>query len=407
MPCVIRQKEDNIDMKELSKIALAVEPSSTMAIDTLFKQMKAEGQDVIGFGAGDPDFNTPDYIKEAGIAAIEHNETRYTPSSGTVELRKAICQRLKADCGVEYTPQQISVSNGAKPCVYVALRALVNPGDEVIIPEPCFVCYEPITTLSGGVPVHVACRQEDEFRLRADALKAAITPKTKLLIMPFPNTPTGAVMEREDLEAVAEVLRGTNIMVLSDEIYAELNYGLRPHVSIATLPGMAERTIVVNGFSKTYAMTGWRLGYACGPAPLIRIMTKIHQSAIMSAPTTSQYAAITALKECDGEIDRMRDEYNMRRRLVVKSFNDMGLTCFEPRGAFYAFPCIKSTGMSSQDFCTKLLEQKHVAIIPGDAFGASGEGYARISYAYSVEHLKEALRRIREFLQENSIYHGI
>ena len=217
----------------------------------------------------------------------------------------------------------------------------------------------------------------------------------------------GAVMEREDLEAVAEVLRGTNVMVLSDEIYGELNYGLRPHVSIATLPGMAERTIVVNGFSKTYAMTGWRLGYACGPAPIIRIMTKIHQSAIMSAPTTSQYAAITALKECDGEIDRMRDEYNMRRRLVVKSFNDMGLTCFEPRGAFYAFPCIKSTGMSSQDFCTKLLEQKHVAIIPGDAFGASGEGYARISYAYSVEHLKEALKRIREFLQENGIYHGI
>ena len=216
----------------------------------------------------------------------------------------------------------------------------------------------------------------------------------------------GAVMEREDLEAIAEVLRGTNIMVLSDEIYAELNYGLRPHVSIATLPGMAERTIVVNGFSKSYAMTGWRLGYACGPEAVIKIMTKIHQSAIMSAPTTSQYAAITALKECDGEIDRMRDEYNMRRRLVVRSFNDMGLTCFEPRGAFYAFPCIKSTGMSSQEFCTKLLEQKHVAIIPGDAFGASGEGYCRVSYAYSVEHLTEALKRIREFLVENNIYHG-
>ena len=264
----------------------------------------------------------------------------------------------------------------------------------------------PSPTLSGGVPVHVACRQEDEFRLRAEALKAAITPKTKLVIMPFPNNPTGAVMEREDLEAVAEVLRGTDIMVLSDEIYAELNYGLRPHVSIATLPGMAERTIVVNGFSKSYAMTGWRLGYACGPEAVIKIMTKIHQSAIMSAPTTSQYAAITALKECDGEIDRMRDEYNMRRRLVVRSFNDMGLTCFEPRGAFYAFPCIKSTGMSSQEFCTKLLEQKHVAIIPGDAFGASGEGYCRVSYAYSVEHLTEALKRIREFLVENNIYHG-
>ena len=252
----------------------------------------------------------------------------------------------------------------------------------------------------------MACRQEDEFRLRADALKAAITPRTKLVIMPFPNNPTGAVMEREDLEAVAEVLRDTNVMVLSDEIYAELNYGLRPHVSIASLPGMAERTIVVNGFSKSYAMTGWRLGYACGPEPIIKIMTKIHQSAIMSAPTTSQYAAITALRDCDGEIDRMRDEYNMRRRLVVRSFNDMGLTCFEPRGAFYAFPCIKSTGLTSQEFCTRLLEEKHVAIIPGDAFGASGEGYCRVSYAYSVEHLTEALKRIREFLQENGLVQG-
>ena len=246
---------------------------------------------------------------------------------------------------LHYDPQrEVLVTVGGSEAIDMCIRTLVQPGDEVVIPEPCFVCYEPITTLSGGVPVHVACRQEDAFRLKADALKAAITPKTKLVIMPFPNNPTGAVMEREDLEAVAEVLRGTNIMVLSDEIYAELNYGLRPHVSIASLPDMAERTIVVNGFSKSYAMTGWRLGYACGPEPIIKIMTKIHQSAIMSAPTTSQYAAITALKECDGEIDRMRDEYNMRRRLVVKSFNQMGLTCFEPRGAFYAFPCIKSTG---------------------------------------------------------------
>ena len=293
------------------------------------------------------------------------------------------------------------VTVGGSEAIDMCIRTVVQPGDEVVIPEPCFVCYEPITTLSGGVPVHVACRQEDEFRLRADALKAAITPKTKLLIMPFPNNPTGAVMEREDLEAIAEVLRGTNIMVLSDEIYAELNYGLQNHVSIAALAGMAARTVVVNGVSKPYAMTGWRLGYACGPAPIIKIMTNIHQSAIMSAPTTSQYAAITALKDCDGEIERMRNEYNMRRRRVVKSFNDMGLSCFEPRGAFYAFPCIKSSGMSSEEFCTKLLEQKHVAIIPGNAFGASGEGYARVSYAYSVEHLMEAIRRIREFLNEN------
>ena len=254
--------------------------------------------------------------------------------------------------------------------------------------------------MSGGVPVPVSCRAEDAFRLRADALAAAITPRTKLLIMPFPNNPTGAVMEKEDLEAIAQVLRGTNIMVLSDEIYAELTYGLQPHVSIASLPGMAERTVVVNGFSKTYAMTGWRLGYACGPAPILQVMTKIHQSAIMSAPTTSQYAAITALRDCDLEIDRMRDEYNMRRRLVVRSFNEMGLHCFEPRGAFYAFPCIQSAGMTSEEFCTRLLEKKHVAIIPGGAFGASGEGYARVSYAYSVEHLTEALKRIREFLQQ-------
>ena len=279
----------------------------------------------------------------------------------------------------------------------MCIRTLVQSGDEVIIPEPCFVCYEPITTLSGGVPVHVACRQEDEFRLRADALKAAITPKTKLLIMPFPNNPTGAVMEREDLEAIAEVLRGTNIMVLSDEIYAELNYGLQNHVSIATLPGMAERTIVVNGFSKSYAMTGWRLGYACGPAPIIKIMTKIHQSAIMSAPTTSQYAAITALRECDGEIDKMRDEYNMRRRLVVHGFNSMGLTCFEPRGAFYVFPSIQISGLTSSEFCEQLLREKEVAIIPGSAFGASGEGYARISYAYSVDHLQTAMKLSANF----------
>ena len=246
---------------------------------------------------------------------------------------------------------------------------------------------------------------EDDFRLTAEELRAAITPKTKALILPFPNNPTGGIMERRHLEEIADVLKDTDIMVISDEIYAELTYGQR-HVSIAAIPGMQERTILVNGFSKSYAMTGWRLGYACGPEAVIKIMTKIHQSAIMSAPTTSQYAAITALKECDGEIDRMRDEYNMRRRLVVRSFNDMGLTCFEPRGAFYAFPCIKSTGMTSQEFCTKLLEQKHVAIIPGDAFGASGEGYCRVSYAYSVEHLTEALKRIREFLQEIGVNSG-
>ena len=384
--------------KLIAPAAAAMRPSGIRK----FFDLAAEMPECISLGVGEPDFKTPWAVREAGIESLEHGRTRYTSNAGLKELRAEIARCLDRRMGLKYDPaKEVLVTVGGSEAIDMCIRALVQSGDEVIIPEPCFVCYEPITTLSGGVPVHVACRQEDEFRLRADALKAAITPKTKLLIMPFPNNPTGAVMEREDLEAIAEVLRGTNIMVLSDEIYAELNYGLQNHVSIAALPGMAERTVVVNGFSKTYAMTGWRLGYACGPAPIIKIMTKIHQSAIMSAPTTSQYAAITALKDCDGEIERMRNEYNMRRRLVVKSFNDMGLSCFEPRGAFYAFPCIKSSGMSSEEFCTKLLEQKHVAIIPGNAFGASGEGYARVSYAYSVEHLMEAIRRIREFLNEN------
>ena len=384
--------------KLIAPAAAAMRPSGIRK----FFDLAAEMPECISLGVGEPDFKTPWAVREAGIESLEHGRTRYTSNAGLKELRAEIARYLDRRMGLKYDPaKEVLVTVGGSEAIDMCIRTLVQAGDEVIIPEPCFVCYEPITTLSGGVPVHVACRQEDEFRLRADALKAAITPKTKLLIMPFPNNPTGAVMEQEDLEAIAEVLRGTNIMVLSDEIYAELNYGLQNHDSIATLPGMAERTVVVNGFSKTYAMTGWRLGYACGPAPIIRIMTKIHQSAIMSAPTTSQYAAITALKDCDGEIERMRNEYNMRRRLVVKSFNDMGLSCFEPRGAFYAFPCIKSSGMSSEEFCTKLLEQKHVAIIPGNAFGASGEGYARVSYAYSVEHLMEAIRRIREFLNEN------
>ena len=379
----------------IAPAAAAMRPSGIRK----FFDLAAEMPECISLGVGEPDFKTPWAVREAGIESLEHGRTRYTSNAGLKELRAEIARYLDRRMGLKYDPaKEVLVTVGGSEAIDMCIRTLVQPGDEVIIPEPCFVCYEPITTLSGGVPVHVACRQEDEFRLRADALKA---PRTKLLIMPFPNNPTGAVMERADLEAIAEVLRGTDIMVLSDEIYAELNYGLQNHVSIATLPGMAERTVVVNGFSKTYAMTGWRLGYACGPAPIIKIMTKIHQSAIMSAPTTSQYAAITALKDCDGEIERMRNEYNMRRRLVVKSFNDMGLNCFEPRGAFYAFPCIKSSGMTSEEFCTKLLEQKHVAIIPGNAFGASGEGYARVSYAYSVEHLMEALRRIREFLSEN------
>lgn len=383
--------------KLIAPAAQAMRPSGIRR----FFDLAAEMPDCISLGVGEPDFKTPWAVREAGIESLELGHTRYTSNAGLKELRIEISRYLERRFGLRYDPMsQVLITVGGSEAIDMCIRTLVQPGDEVIIPEPCFVCYEPITTLSGGVPVPVPCRAEDAFRLRADALAAAITPRTKLLIMPFPNNPTGAVMEKEDLEAIAQVLRGTNIMVLSDEIYAELTYGLQPHVSIASLPGMAERTVVVNGFSKTYAMTGWRLGYACGPAPILQVMTKIHQSAIMSAPTTSQYAAITALRDCDLEIDRMRDEYNMRRRLVVRSFNEMGLHCFEPRGAFYAFPCIQSTGMTSEEFCTRLLEKKHVAIIPGGAFGASGEGYARVSYAYSVEHLAEALKRIREFLQQ-------
>lgn len=383
--------------KLIAPTAQAMRPSGIRR----FFDLAAEMPECISLGVGEPDFKTPWAVREAGIESLELGHTRYTSNAGLKELRIEISRYLERRFGLRYDPMsQVLITVGGSEAIDMCIRTLVQPGDEVIIPEPCFVCYEPITTLSGGVPVPVPCRAEDAFRLRADALAAAITPRTKLLIMPFPNNPTGAVMEKEDLEAIAQVLRGTNIMVLSDEIYAELTYGLQPHVSIASLPGMAERTVVVNGFSKTYAMTGWRLGYACGPAPILQVMTKIHQSAIMSAPTTSQYAAITALRDCDLEIDRMRDEYNMRRRLVVRSFNEMGLHCFEPRGAFYAFPCIQSTGMTSEEFCTRLLEKKHVAIIPGGAFGASGEGYARVSYAYSVEHLTEAIKRIREFLQQ-------
>ena len=320
----------------------------------------------------------------------------YGPEQGYPFLKQAI-QGYYAGRGTKLDEDEIFISDGAKSDLANVL-GLFDVDNTVLVPDPVYPTYVDDNVTDGRKIVYSRTNQENGFLgMPDDSVKADI------IYICSPNNPTGAVMEREDLEAIAEVLRDTNVMVLSDEIYAELNYGLRPHVSIATLPGMAERTIVVNGFSKSYAMTGWRLGYACGPAPIIKIMTKIHQSAIMSAPTTSQYAAITALRDCDGEIDRMRDEYNMRRRLVVRTFNEMGLTCFEPRGAFYAFPCIKSTGMTSQEFCTKLLEQKHVALVPGDAFGASGEGYCRVSYAYSVEHLTEAMKRIRAFLWDNGI----
>lgn len=366
-----------------------------------FFDLAADMPHCISLGVGEPDFKTPWSIRDAGIRSLEQGKTKYTANAGIKELRAEICRYLARRMELEYQPENVLVTVGGSEAIDLTIRALVSPGEEVIIPEPCFVCYEPITQLTGGVPVPIATKAEDEFRLTPEALRAAITPRTKLLVLPFPNNPTGAVMDRESLEAIAEVLRGTDIMVLSDEIYAELTYGLDRHASIASLPGMKERTIVVNGFSKAYAMTGWRLGYAVGPQPVIAVMTKIHQSCIMSAPTTSQYAAITALRSCDDEIEIMRDEYNRRRRYVVKALNDMGLTCFEPRGAFYVFPCIRVSGLTSEEFCERLLREQEVAIVPGDAFGASGEGFARISYAYSVDHLETAMRRIRRFLQEH------
>ena len=366
-----------------------------------FFDLAADMPHCISLGVGEPDFKTPWAIRDAGIRSLEQGRTKYTANAGLKELRAEICRYLGRRMELPYQVENILVTVGGSEAIDLTIRALVQPGDEVIIPEPCFVCYEPITQLTGGVPVHIATRVEDGFRLTAEALRAAITPRTKLLILPYPNNPTGAVMTQQDLEEIADVLRGTDILVLSDEIYAELTYGLDRHISIAALPNMWERTIVVNGFSKAYSMTGWRLGYAAAPAPIIRVMTKIHQSCIMSAPTTSQYAAIVALRGCDDEIEMMRDEYNRRRRYVVKALNEMGLTCFEPRGAFYVFPSIACSGLTSAEFCEMLLKEQEVAIIPGDAFGASGEGYARISYAYSVDHLETAMRRIRRFLADH------
>ena len=381
----------------LAPAAKAMRPSGIRK----FFDLAADMPHCISLGVGEPDFKTPWSVRDAGIRSLELGRTKYTANAGLKDLRKEICTYLQRRFELHYQEENVLVTVGGSEAIDLAIRALVQPGDEVIIPEPCFVCYEPITQLTGGVPVHIATRAEDQFRLTADQLRAAITPKTKLLIFPYPNNPTGAVMSAAEVEEIAAVLRETNVLVLSDEIYSELTYGLDRHVSIASLPGMAERTIVVNGFSKSYAMTGWRLGYAVGPAPLIKVMTKIHQSCIMSAPTTSQYAAITALRQCDDQIEMMRDEYNRRRRYVVKALNEMGLTCFEPRGAFYVFPSIQISGLTSSAVCEQLLREKEVAIIPGSAFGASGEGYARISYAYSVDHLQTAMKRIREFLKEH------
>ena len=365
-----------------------------------FFDIAASMEGVISLGVGEPDFPTPWHIRRAGIKSLEESKTRYTSNAGILELRDEICAFLKRRYSLEYSGKnEVLITVGGSEGIDAAIRALVGYGDEVIIPQPSFVCYEPIVRLAGGVPVVIELRAENEFRLTADELRAAITDKTKLLVFPFPCNPTGAIMEKNDLEAIAEVLRGTDICVLSDEIYSELTYGDK-HVSIASLEGMRERTVLINGFSKTYSMTGWRMGYACGPAPIIAQMTKVHQFAIMSAPTTSQYAAIEAIRNGDGDIEKMLGEYDMRRRLMVSGFNKMGMTCFEPKGAFYAFPSIKISGMDSESFCEALLREKKVALVPGNAFGASGEGFVRASYCYSTSHIKEALSRIEDFLRQ-------
>lgn len=363
-----------------------------------FFDIVAEMDNVISLGVGEPDFETPWHIRSAGIYSLEKGKTWYTSNSGMPELREGISKYLKRRFNLTYNSKtEMLVTVGGSEAIDLGIRTLVSPGDEVIIPEPCFVCYSPLTSLAGGVPVPVRTCAKDKFRLTPELLKRAITPRTKLLILPFPNNPTGAVMRREDLEAIAEVLRGTNIMVLSDEIYAELTYNGR-HVSIASIDGMKERTILVSGFSKAFAMTGWRLGYVCGPSEIIAEMHKVHQYGIMCAPTVSQYAAIEAINNGDDDIADMVEQYDMRRRLIVDSLRRIGLDCFEPEGAFYVFPSIKKFGLTSEQFAEKLLYEKRLAVVPGDAFGKCGEGYLRISYSYSVKHIVEALKRIEAFI---------
>ncbi len=365
-----------------------------------FFDIANEMDNVISLSIGEPDFQTPWHIRETGIKSLEKGKTWYTPNRGLSKLRVEICKYFERRFGVAYNPDTDTlVTVGGSEAIDGALRCLVEEGDEVLIPQPSFVCYEPLTVMAGAKPVIIETKAENDFRLTPDEIEEKVTEKTKLLILPFPNNPTGASMSKEDYEAIAPVIKKHDLMVLSDEIYAELSYGSEP-TSFAAVKGMQERTVIVSGFSKAYAMTGWRLGYALGPKPIIAQMTKLHQYAIMSAPTTAQYAAIEALQNGDLDIEEMREQYDMRRRLIVNAFNDMGLSCFEPKGAFYVFPCIKSTGLSSEEFASKLLMSKHVAVVPGNAFGECGEGFVRVSYSYSVQHIKEALDRIRAFIKE-------
>ncbi|MEG0803908.1 MAG: aminotransferase class I/II-fold pyridoxal phosphate-dependent enzyme [Pygmaiobacter sp.] len=385
--------------KILSTRAQEIKPSGIRK----FFDLAATMEDCISLGVGEPDFKTPWMIRDAGIKSLERGKTWYTNNAGLPEVRREVANYLDRRFGLSYEPDaEIAITTGGSEAIDLALRAILNSGEgeEVIIPEPCYVSYAPLCELCGGVPVPVALKAEDGFRLTADALRAAITPKTKMLILAYPGNPTGAVMRESHLAAISQVLRETEIIVVTDELYAELTYGRQRHVSIAAMPGMKERCIYVGGFSKAYAMTGWRLGYLCAPAEIVKIMVKIHQFGIICAPTTSQYAALVALRDGDDAIESMRQEYDMRRRLIVNALNKMGLTCFEPEGAFYVFPSIQITGLTSAQFCEQLLFSQKVAVVPGTAFGDSGEGFVRISYSYSIAHLSEALGRIETFLRE-------
>ena len=359
-----------------------------------------EMEDVISLGVGEPDFDTPWHIRDEGIYSLERGRTFYTSNAGLKELRMEICNYMDRKLSIHYHyNDEVLITVGGSEAIDLALRAMLNPGEEVLIPQPCFVSYEPCTILAGGIPVIIELKEENEFRLTAEELLNAVTEKTKVLVLPFPNNPTGAILERKDLEEIAKIVEEKDLFVISDEIYSELFYHDDKYVSIVNMPGMKERTILINGFSKSYAMTGWRLGYACGPKDIIKQMTKIHQFAIMCAPTTSQYAAIEALKNGDDDVEEMRKEYNRRRRYLLYAFNEMGLPCFEPYGAFYVFPCIKQFGVTSDEFATRFLKEEKVAVVPGTAFGDCGEGYLRISYAYSLENLKAAVGRLENFVK--------
>ena len=383
--------------KVLNGVVKDIKPSGIRKFFDIANTM----EDVISLGVGEPDFRTPWQVRNAGIHSLEVGSTRYTSNRGLEALRDEISVYVKRKYDVEYrASDEILVTVGGSEAIDAAVRAITDPGDEIIIPQPSYVCYEPIVRLAGGVPVIINTKAENDFKLTREELESAMTPRTKAIILPYPCNPTGAIMEYEDILAISDAIKDTNIMVISDEIYAELTFGKKRHVSVPSVPGMKERTILINGFSKTFAMTGWRLGYACGPCEIMNMITKIHQFAIMCAPTTSQHAAIEALRNCDDEVFKMLEEYDMRRKIIVAGFNKLGLTCREPKGAFYAFPCIKSTGLTSEEFCERLLESKRVAVVPGTAFGDSGEGFIRTSYCYSTAHIKEALKRIGEFLEE-------